>query len=90
MQYVYLIQSIPYPTQRYIGITNDLKARLNSHNEGQPPPHTSKFKPWKLVTYIAFLEESKALEFEKYLKSGSGRAFANNHLWDSARGDHRQ
>jgi predicted GIY-YIG superfamily endonuclease len=52
MKYVYLIQSIPCPTKRYVGITSDLNARLKSHNEGQSP-HTSKFKPWKLVTYIA-------------------------------------
>ena len=88
MKYVCFIQNIPHPTQRHIGITNDLKARLNSHNEGQSP-HASKFKPWKLVTYIAFLDESKALEFEKYLKSGSGRAFANKHLCDCASGDYR-
>ena len=86
MKYVYLIQSIPCPTQRYIGITNDLKTRLKSHNDGQSP-HTSKFKPWKLVTYIAFLDQSKAMEFEKYLKSGSGRAFADKRLWGSACGD---
>jgi len=85
MKYVYLIQNIPYPTQRYIGITHDLKTRLKSHNDGQSP-HTSKFKPWKLVTYIAFLNQSKAMEFEKYLKSGSGRAFAEKRLWDSACG----
>ena len=69
MKYVYLIQSIPYPDKKYIGVTQDLKARLKSHNEGQSS-HTSKFKPWKIVTYIAFSNESKAVEFEKYLKSG--------------------
>jgi predicted GIY-YIG superfamily endonuclease len=82
MRYVYLIQSIPNPTQRYIGLTNNLKARLRSHNDGQSP-HTSKFKPWKLVTYIAFSNERDAVEFEKYLKSGSGRAFAEKRLWHS-------
>jgi putative endonuclease len=88
MKYVYLIQSISYPTQRSIGITNDLKARLKSHNDGQSP-HTPKFKPWKFITYIAFSDESKAIEFEKYLKSGSGRAFADKRLWDSGCGDCR-
>jgi putative endonuclease len=82
MKYVYLIQSTPYPDKKYIGVTQDLKARLKSHNEGQSS-HTSKFKPWKIVTYIAFSNESKAVEFEKYLKSGSGRAFAEKRLWDS-------
>jgi len=53
---------------------------LKSHNDGQSP-HTSKFKSWKLVTYVAFSDESKAIDFEKYLKSGSGRAFAEKRLW---------
>jgi predicted GIY-YIG superfamily endonuclease len=88
MKYVYLIQSISYPTQRYIGITNDLKARLQSHNDGQSP-HTSKFKPWKLITYIAFSDEFKAIEFETYLKSGSVRAFADKRLWVSGCDDYR-
>ncbi|MEA1948427.1 MAG: GIY-YIG nuclease family protein, partial [Thermodesulfobacteriota bacterium] len=37
--------------------------------------HTAKYKPWELVTYTAFSERSKALSFEKYLKSHSGKAF---------------
>jgi predicted GIY-YIG superfamily endonuclease len=80
LHYVYLILSISHPNQRYIGITSDLKGRLKAHNEGRSP-HTSKYKPWILVTYLAFSEESKAVEFEGYLKSGSGHAFANKRLW---------
>lgn len=56
------------------------KARLVKHNEGGSP-HTAKFKPWKLVAYIAFQDKEKAAAFEQYLKSGSGHAFANKHLW---------
>jgi predicted GIY-YIG superfamily endonuclease len=52
---------------------------LAAHNAGQSP-HTSKFKPWHLVTYIAFSDEAKAVAFERYLKSGSGQAFANKRL----------
>jgi len=80
MHYVYLIRSISHPNQIYIGITSNLKARLKAHNEGRSP-HTSKYKPWKLITYLAFSDESKAVEFEQYLKSGSGKAFANKRLW---------
>jgi len=80
MKYVYMIESIPHSDQRYIGLTSDIKERLKAHNEGRSK-HTSKFKPWKLITYFAFSEESKAFEFEKYLKSGSGKAFANKRLW---------
>jgi putative endonuclease len=80
LKYVYLIQSIPYPNNRYVGITSDVGKRVIAHNEGQSP-HTSKFKPWKLVAYVAFSNTEKAIEFEKYLKGGSGRAFAKRHLW---------
>ena len=79
MKYVYLIQSISHPHQKYIGLTSDLKKRIQAHNEGRSP-HTSKHKPWQLVTYLAFLDPAKALEFEKYLKSGSGSAFASRRL----------
>ncbi|NIS54187.1 GIY-YIG nuclease family protein, partial [Candidatus Saccharibacteria bacterium] len=76
MHYVYLLRSIPNPDQTYIGFTENLKSRLAAHNHGQSPP-TSKFKPWKIVTYLAFSDRSKEVAFEQYLKSGSGHAFAN-------------
>jgi putative endonuclease len=80
MKYVYLIQSIPYPDQRYTGLTSDLEARISKHNEGGSP-HTSKYMPWRLIAYIQFDDDARAAAFEQYLKSGSGRAFANRHLW---------
>jgi len=80
MKYVYLLRSIPFPNQRYIGITDDLKKRLDNHNSGGSP-HTSKFRPWKVVVAMRFEEDSKAAAFEQYLKSGSGRAFVNRHFW---------
>ena len=80
MKYVYLIRSKSHPKQSYIGITSDLKKRLIVHNSGGAV-HTSKFKPWKLITYMAFSEDSKALAFERYLKTGSGRAFAKKRFW---------
>ena len=80
MHYVYLLQSRDYADQTYIGQTSDLKQRLKTHNEGGSP-HTAKFKPWKLVTYLAFSSKEQAIQFEAYLKSGSGRAFANKRLW---------
>jgi putative endonuclease len=80
MFYVYLIESIAFPGQRYVGLTIDLKHRLRNHNDGASP-HTSKFKPWRLVTYIAFSDRTKAEAFERYLKSGSGHAFAHKRLW---------
>ena len=50
------------------------------HNAGKSS-HTSKYVPWKLVTYIAFSDDQKAEAFERYLKSGSGHAFAKKRLW---------
>jgi putative endonuclease len=75
MKYVYLLESISFPDQTYIGLTDDLRGRLAAHNAGQAA-HTRKFKPWRLVTYLAFGDENKAVAFERYLKSSSGRAFA--------------
>lgn len=74
MTYVYLIESVHSRPQHYVGITKDLKQRVADHNEGKSS-HTSKFKPWNLVMYLGFADEQTALAFEKYLKSGSGKAF---------------
>ena len=60
--------------QHYVGFTHDLKQRLTDHNEGKSP-QTRKFKPWHLVAYIGFADTLTAHAFEKYLKSGSGKAF---------------
>jgi putative endonuclease len=66
--------------QRYVGVTSDLKQRLADHNAGKSP-HTSKYVPWKLVNYVVFSDDQKAETFERYLKSGSGHAFAKKRLW---------
>lgn len=79
MKYVYLLQSIDHPERTYVGLTDDLRSRLAAHNAGQSI-HTAKFKPWRLVTCIAFSEEKKAVAFERYLKTASGTAFANKRL----------
>lgn len=80
MHYVYLILSQSRPNQRYTGLTSDLRTRLAEHNQGAVT-HTSKYRPWELKAYLAFTTRQQAAEFERYLKSGSGRAFANKHLW---------
>jgi putative endonuclease len=80
MFYVYLLESLSMPGQRYVGFTTDLKRRFDDHNAGKSP-HTAKFKPWRLVTYIAFSDRANAESFERYLKSGSGHAFAKKRLW---------
>lgn len=80
MFYVYLIQSDSHPEQKYVGITEDLKKRIAAHNSGQST-HTAKFMPWELVTYHAFQDKYKAYDFERYLKTGSGKAFASKRFW---------
>ena len=78
MKYVYILESLD-SEHFYVGVTEDLRARLTKHNAGEAS-HTSKYGPWRIRTYIAFNEEKRAIAFEKYLKSGSGRAFANKHF----------
>jgi putative endonuclease len=78
MKYVYIVESLD-SRHMYVGVTYDLRARLAKHNAGEVP-HTSKYRPWRLRTYTAFDDEQRAIAFEKYLKSGSGRAFAKRHL----------
>lgn len=80
MYYVYLIQSVKNSNKTYVGYTTDIKQRMEQHNSGASA-YTSDFRPWKLVTCICFDDKTKALEFEKYLKVGSGYAFAKKHFW---------
>ena len=77
--YVYIIQSQPNPHHFYIGLTDDLRDRLRRHNGGEVP-HTSKLLPWRIKTAVAFTDRKRASDFERYLKTASGRAFAKKRL----------
>jgi putative endonuclease len=77
---VYLLRSEKHRARRYVGVTGNLEQRIAEHNSGKSP-YTSKYRPWALVAAIWFEEQERALAFERYLKSGSGVAFANRHLW---------
>ena len=79
MNFVYLLRSINYTEHIYVGKSRNLKKRLYNHNCGTTE-HTAKYAPWNLITYICFTDKMKAIEFEKYLKSGSGREFRNKRL----------
>jgi len=79
MFYVYILRSESQSEQTYIGFTANLKQRFETHNQGGSP-HTAKFAPWQIEFYCACKHESRALEFERYLKSHSGKAFANKRL----------
>jgi putative endonuclease len=76
---VYIIRSVADPSRHYVGITNDVDARLEWHNHG-PSGYSVQFRPWSLVVAMHFPTERKAVRFERYLKSGSGRAFAKRHF----------
>ncbi|HZL78795.1 MAG TPA: GIY-YIG nuclease family protein [Candidatus Limnocylindrales bacterium] len=79
MFYAYVLQSIADPKELYRGHSSDLRQRLAEHNAGKCR-HTSKFFPWKLKFYAAFETVELAPQFERYLKTGSGHAFAHRHL----------
>ncbi|HVY03816.1 MAG TPA: GIY-YIG nuclease family protein [Caulobacterales bacterium] len=78
MKYVYILES-ENDGHFYVGLTDDLRERLAKHNRGEVP-HTSKFRPWRIKTYVAFDRPEQAVKFERYLKSPSGRAFAKKRL----------
>ena len=77
--HVYIIQSVKEPNRFYTGRALDLDKRLKAHNQGKCK-NTSKYMPWKIKTAIAFTDKEKAQEFEKYLKTSSGRAFLKKRL----------
>ena len=76
---VYILRSLSDSSRYYTGVTNDPRARLDAHNAGRCP-HTASGKPWAIDVLIEFADERRALLFERYLKSGSGVAFAQRHL----------
>ena len=81
MYSVCLLESISDRSRRYVGLTTQtVSSRLQEHNDGKSI-HTNKFRPWRCVVQIAFEDRTKAEEFERYLKHGSGHAFAKRHFW---------
>jgi putative endonuclease len=80
MRYVYLLQSLANSEKRYIGLSYNVEERVSEHNNGKST-YTNKHRPWKLVAQFGFEAEQKAFDFERYLKHGSGHAFAKRHFW---------
>lgn len=78
-RFVYILMSTVHANRYYTGSTSDVAARLAAHNAGLSK-HTASGKPWKIVTTIEFSDSDRAEAFEKYLKSGSGRAFARRYF----------
>jgi predicted GIY-YIG superfamily endonuclease len=77
--YVYILRSQNRRDKYYTGLTSDLRTRLKEHNSGGGR-HTSRYHPWEIKTAIAFTDPARARAFEVYLKSASGRAFAEKRL----------
>ncbi len=78
-RFVYILRSLVDPTRYYVGLTSDVARRLETHNSGGSI-HTIANRPWQLVAAIEFSNVETAVKFERYLKSGSGRAFAKRHF----------
>lgn len=78
MYYAYIIKATESENY-YVGYTNNLSSRLKQHNSGTSF-HTKKYEKWELIFYAVFVDKIKAIEFEKYLKSHSGRIFMRKRL----------
>jgi len=74
MWYVYILKC--NDGTYYTGCTADVSDRLSRHQKGQVK-YTSSRLPVELIVAISFNNKYKAYDFEKYLKSGSGKAFMN-------------
>jgi len=81
MFYVYYLKSIPHPDKTYIGFTRNLKQRFADHNAGKSV-YTAEFKPWKIIGFFGFDQETKALKFERHLKTNTGRIFLRRYFLD--------
>ena len=77
--FVYILRSDTHPDRHYVGLTSDVERRLEWHNTG-PSGVTIVHRPWSRVVSLRFADATTAARFERYLKSGSGRAFAKRHF----------
>lgn len=82
MFHVYLLRSVSDPQHTYVGFTQkSVQERLDEHNQKltkTTAPHT----PWEVEVAISFKNKAAAESFERYLKHGSGHAFAKRHFWN--------
>lgn len=63
----------------YSGLATNVEDRIAAHNAGMSS-HTASGRPWKFVAAVELATEERAVDFERYLKSGSGRAYAKRHF----------
>jgi predicted GIY-YIG superfamily endonuclease len=79
LRFVYILESIAVPGRHYVGLTSDVAERVKAHSAGKSS-HTARYRPWRLLATVEFANPDSAARFERYLKSGSGRAFAKRHF----------
>ena len=77
-RFVYVLRSLSDRDRYYTGVTSNVQMRLSARNAGECV-HTARRRPWELDVVIVFRDQARALAFERYLKSGSGVAFAKRH-----------
>ena len=82
-RFVYILKSIAFPDEYYVGVTSNMAARIAAHNE-RLTPSTVHHRPWRVLIVVEFDEEPPALAFERYLKSGAGREFTRRHFRQTA------
>ena len=78
-RFVYILRSERDQARHYVGRSADVGERLRWHNEG-PSGQTVHHRRWRVLVSIEFCNGRTAARFERYLKSGSGRAFAKRHF----------
>ena len=78
-RFVYVLNSASDPKRYYTGLTSNVRTRLAAHNEGRCR-HTTTGRPWRAIVVVAFAKDERAIQFERYLKSGSGQAFSKRHF----------
>jgi putative endonuclease len=78
-RFVYVLRSEVDRLRYYTGLTTNVGRRLAVHNSGGSE-HTASHRPWQLVASVEFSNPDSATRFERYLKTGSGRAFAKRHF----------
>ncbi len=78
-RFVYVLQSVSQPGRQFVESAANVPLRLAAHNAGHSPL-TASCRPWRLVAVMQFTSEGAAARFEKFLKTGPGRALAKDYF----------
>ena len=75
LYYVYMLKNISNDKKKtYVGYTHNLKKRLTKHNSNKGAKSTRGLK-WKIIYKKKFLDKSKAMSYEYFLKKKKGIFF---------------